>query len=356
MEADVTDTNEPSPSQGAINRRPATIHDVARAAGVSSQTVSRYMRGFDGMKPATRAKVQSAIDELGWRPNSLARALRMSAPTRILLFVHELNESGPSNIILAATRAAAAAGYTLEVVPLDADDAASSAATISRADQTFAVGAMAFVPNEDIARVFRETRFIIPLLREINGDGIEGEHAQGPLEPGITLVLQHLHELGHRKIFAVHGPRAWFSSQKRYRALHAAAMSLGVEVIGEVHGDWSANSGYDAALLMPQDATALIAANDDMAIGAMSALHDKGLEIPADVSVTGFDDVKLAQFVVPALTTVHVDFRSSGQIAIERLLELIESSSVHHRSQPVPQTLTVRDSTGRAPESSFRPG
>lgn len=90
--------------------RPATIHDVAKRAGVSSQTVTRFLSGFSGIRPQTRQRVQEAIDDLGWRPNPVARALRLGKPTRILLFVHEIEEAGPSSIIVAATRAAADMG------------------------------------------------------------------------------------------------------------------------------------------------------------------------------------------------------------------------------------------------------
>lgn len=329
--------------------RPPTIHDVAREAGVSSQTVTRYVRGFEGIRPVTRQRVQAAIDGLGWKPNPLARALRLGTPTRIVLFVHEIEEVGPSNIIAAATRAAADAGFVLDVVPLDVNDLSVSAAAIRDVDLSHVAGAMAFAPTHVLADLFDRVELPVPLLREVNGDGIEGEHAQGLVDPGMLIVVDHLRDMGHRDVFVINGPEGWYSSAKRRRAVEERCAAHGMRIVGAETGDWSVGSGYEAAAAIPAAATAVIAANDEMALGALAAVWEHGRSVPGELSVTGFDDIRIAPYARPGLTTIHVDFRASGQLAIQRLLQMIAPEVAERRPKviPVPPKLVVRGSTAR---------
>jgi len=331
---------------GMGGAKPPTIHDVAARAGVSSQTVTRYIRGFEGIRPSTRQRVQSAIEELAWRPNPVARALRTSAGNRILLIVEELGETGPSNIILAATKRAREIGYVLEVIPLDATDRAASKAALAATDQGYVAGVLAFAPTQHLVDVLDEFPFTAPVLREVNGDGIEGPHAQLDREPGTIAVVDHLFELGHRDLYLINGPDEWFSSRKRRTAAIERAAELGMRVAGEGAGDWSAPSGYGLAQADLRGATAIVAANDEMAIGAISALDVKGVRVPDEISVVGFDDIQLAAYAIPALTTVHVDFRASGHLAIDRLLHMIGSLPEDAPlPEPVPPVLVTRAST-----------
>jgi DNA-binding LacI/PurR family transcriptional regulator len=344
-------------SLSAAGPRPPTIHDVAARAGVSAQTVGRYIRGFEGIRPSTREKVRTAIEELEWRPNPVARALRTSTGNRILLFVHELGESGPSNIIIAATTRAREAGYVLDVVPLDAMDAEASEATLASVDQSYVAGVLAFAPTPQLAELFDRFPFSVPVLREVNGDGFDGPRAQADLEPGTIALVEHLFELGHRQIFLINGPERWFSSRKRRRAAVQTAHARGITIVGEGFGDWSAGSGHRIAQADLGAASAVVAANDEMAIGAIAALHSRGIRVPDQVSVVGFDDIRLAAYTVPALTTVHADFGASGRFAVDRLLQVIAGDPALHDQmvEPAPPTLVRRASaapvrTQRAPE------
>ena len=331
---------------GAADRAP-TIHDVAALAGVSSQTVVRYVRGFEGIRPVTREKVQRAISELAWHPNPVARALRTSTGNRILLFVYELDEAGPNRIILAATKRAREAGYVLEVVPMDASNPAASRAVLASIDQTYVAGALALAPTEQLAELFDELPFSPPLIREVNGDGLEGPSAQGDIEPGIVEVVEHLYELDHRDLFLIDGPGAWFSARKRSIAATRTARELGMRIVGRAEGDWSAGSGHEVGQGDLAGATAIVAANDEMAIGAMSALRERGIRVPDDVSITGFDDIQLAAYSAPSLTTVRVDFSASGARAVDRLLSLIQGEEAEVGRAIVP-SLMVRSSTSHA--------
>ncbi|MFC6022882.1 LacI family DNA-binding transcriptional regulator [Plantactinospora solaniradicis] len=330
----------------AAGTRPPTIHDVAARAGVSAQTVGRYVRGFQGIRPPTREKVRAAIEELEWRPNPVARALRTSTGNRILLFVHELGESGPSNIIVAASTRAREAGYVLDVVPLDATDAEASEATLGSVDQSYVAGVLAFAPTPQLAELFDRFPFSAPVLREVNGDGFDGPRAQADLEPGTIALIEHLYELGHRQIFLINGPEQWFSSRKRRQAAVETARARGMAVVGEGFGDWSAESGHRIAQADLGAATAIIAANDEMAVGAIAALNSRGIRVPDRVSVVGFDDIRLAAYTVPALTTVRADFRASGRFAVDRLLEVIAGGPARDNElvEPAPPALIRRAS------------
>ena len=333
------------------SRRAATIYDFAEVAGVSTQTVTRFLNGFEGISPATRTKVQEAMQALHFRPNPLARALRTSRPTRILLFVYELSEAGPSNIVRAASKAAAEAGYFVEIVNLDVDSPETSARTIQQLDLQYVAGGMALAPNQEFAGLFDDLALRIPLLREVNGDGLEGPQVQQDNDPGMELLVRHLHDLGHRRIFILAGPEGWFSTVKRLQTAVSESAKLGMTLTGVKHGDWSAASGFTIAFNEPfsDGTTAIIAANDEMAMGALAGLDKRGIDVPGDMSVTGYDDVRGAAYFKPPLTSVHVDFKAKGELAIARLLDLIawrgEGSDEVPQEVVVPPRLILREST-----------
>ncbi|UZX02109.1 LacI family transcriptional regulator [Arthrobacter sp. CDRTa11] len=344
-------TLETGAAKAAKSGRPATIYDVAETAGVSTQTVTRFLNGFEGISQATRTKVGQAIEELGFRPNPLARALRTSKPNRILLFVHELSEAGPSNIVRAATKAAAAAGYVLDIVSLDVDSLESSARTIKQTGLQYVAGAMSLAPTAEFDALFDDLARRVPLLREVNGDGLEGPQAQSDTDLGTQLAVRHLHDLGHRGIFIIAGPEGWFSTTKRLRTAITETAALGMAITGVQHGDWSAASAFAIARDASFDdrTTAIIAANDEMAMGALAALDQRGMDVPGDLSIVGFDDVRGAAYFKPALTTVHIDFKAKGDLAVSRLLALIAGQGEESVEVPgaamVPPRLVVRAST-----------
>lgn len=345
-----------------IAERQPTLYDVAREAGVSSQTVVRYMNGFSGISPKTRQKVQNAVEALGYRPNQLARMLRTSSPRRIILFVHEISEAGPAGIILAAHEAASAAGYVLEIVSLEVRDVEATARTIRGTDPSYVAGALALAPTQEISDLFDQLPPSIPLLKEVNGDGLEGGTAQGDDDAGTRLQVEHLAELGHRRALLVAGPARWLSAEKRLSTATRAMAEHSMQVTGVVRGDWTAASGHRGVLDSGLDGrpTAVVCANDEMALGAILALDELGLSVPDDISVVGYDGVRTAAYFRPPLTTVQHDFETAGLVAIARLLELMEANGrAVQRSAIAPQAtpphLVVRNSTGPAKDDA-RPG
>lgn len=327
--------------------RPATIYDVARAAGVSHQTVTRFLRGFEGIRPETKARVTEALRELDYRPNLHARSLTTGRSHRIGALTHETSKVGPSKILEAATTAAREAGYVLDVLSLDVRDTENIRQAIDLMMQRDLAGVLVLASTDEMKRVFEATEFRVPVYVEADRDEVQPD----PLHSiGFEPLLAHLADLGHRDVIHIAGPADWVSARNRMAEYEAAAARLGLNSHGVLHGDWSSRSGYEAVMSMqgPLPVTAIVAANDQSALGAILALSERGYRVPEDVSVTGVDDIPEAAFFRPPLTTLRVDFASQGRGAVEQLLARIDGvepppPALH------PSELQVRQSTGAAP-------
>ena len=167
---------------------------------------------------------------------------------------------------------------------------------------------------------------------------------------GARLATEHLLSLGHRGIWHIGGPTTSFSANHRAESWRATLERAGIAPPPIIHGDWSTESGYQSMLEIAGEAdlTAVFAANDQMALGAMKALHELGRDIPSDVSVVGFDDMDESGSFWPPLTTVHQNFREVGRVAMERLLAQIEDPNAEPTTTLIPTELVVRESTGPA--------
>ena len=163
---------------------------------------------------------------------------------------------------------------------------------------------------------------------------------------GARLATEHLIALGHTRIQHLAGPEGYLEAGARRAGFLAAMVRAGLAPGEELAGDWSAASGFAAGARLAQETTAVVAANDQMAIGLLAALADAGRAVPGDVSVVGFDDIPEAAFVRPALTTVHQDFAVIGRRAVEALLaQLAPEGEVRDADAPIPPRLVVRGST-----------
>jgi DNA-binding LacI/PurR family transcriptional regulator len=329
--------------------RAPTIYDVARRAGVSHQTVSRVVKGHSNVGPDIRSRVEAAIDELGYKPNMVARSLATNTSQRIGALVYGVDEVGPNKIMKGASDGAREAGYLLDIVSLDptSDDAIEQA--ISLINQQQFAGILVFAPTDRVLEALDQARFAVPVYVESDLDVGHDAPARTLNEEGMALLVDHLASLGHRRFFHIAGPPDWLAARTRERAFEEGMRRHGGENLGTLRGNWTAESGYAAGLELPVDRgiTAVVAGNDQQALGVLAALADRSVQVPADVSVVGFDDIPEAGYVRPALTTVSVDFDRQGRGAIDRLLEMIEGRAVRH--DPAPRaTLHVRSSTGPA--------
>jgi LacI family transcriptional regulator len=330
--------------------KPPTLYDVAREVGVSHQTVSRVVKGHVNVSPEIRARVEAGIAKLGYRPNLVARSLATSRSHRIGALVYELLASGPSKIMEGASIRAREAGYLLDIVSLDPESDGGITDAISLISQSHLAGVLAFTPTDKVVRALQSAKFAVPISLEYRW---ESDWGNGPGIPhmgvgGVDLMVEHLAQLGHRRFFHVGGPKGWLAAEGRLTAYRDALGVRGLESIGESSGDWSAANGYESAMRMPldQDVTALIAANDQIALGAIAALESRGVSVPADMSVVGFDDIPESRYFRPPLTTVRFDFAAFGRLAIDRLLSRIDDSVAPPVANSVAPAIVVRESSG----------
>jgi LacI family transcriptional regulator len=303
--------------------RPATVHDVARVAGVSAQTVSRLVKGFAGIRPETRERVEAAIEELRYRPNTVARLLRTQKSTRIGAVVHQMFEHGPGRLLRGAALEARESGYSLNIVGVDGEDERSVAEAFETFEEERVAGILAITLTDSVRAAVEGRDPEVPILvdpAEAAGD------EPSVNESGAELVAKHLLELGHRRLGFVAGPDLWLPARQRRDRFFEVIREAGAtcELVGS--GDWSAASGdaIGRAFDVSRGITAVFAANDLMAIGFIHGLMSQGVSVPGDVSVAGFDDLPESAYVFPTLTTLRPDHEAQGRAAIRTLIAAIE--------------------------------
>lgn len=333
-------------SGATASRKPPTLYDVAALADVSHQTVSRLVKGHTNIHPDIRVRVEAAIAELRYRPNLVARSLATATSRRIgVLFFDRLDQVGPTRSVQEASDRAREAGYFLDIIGLASQVESEIERAIAAVDRVDVAGIMVFAPTSAVREAIKRASFPVPVF--IDFDPL------GPSKPvmanikGTQLLIQHLAELGHQRFFTITGPTGWDAAQVRLQAYVDAVAATGGVSVGECEGDWGAQSGYDAILRMPLDAgiTAVVAANDQMALGAIKACETRGIRVPEDLSVVGFDNVTESLFFKPALTTIGFDFGLQGRIAMEELLQMIDPNFAVAAESVLEPRLILRAST-----------
>ncbi|GAA1924915.1 LacI family DNA-binding transcriptional regulator [Microbacterium aoyamense] len=311
--------------------------DVAARAGVSGQTVSRVVNDSPRVDPATRARVEAAMLDLGYRPHRAARALRTGRSQTIGLVVSTLATVGNFRMLQAVADAAAARGYALTVVT--ATGPGSVADAFERLREQGVDGAIVLNEATAIARDAAAPAGLRLVVVDSSADdrfGVVGSDHEG----GAFAATRHLLAAGHQMVWHIAGPEDSFAAAARERGWRAAL--AGRATPDPIRGDWTAASGHSAGLALPADVTAVFCANDQMALGAMRALADTGRRIPDDVAVVGFDDVADAADFRPPLTTVRQDFDALGERAVTALVGSIGGAAPV--AEIVPTRLIVRES------------
>ncbi|WP_026257470.1 LacI family DNA-binding transcriptional regulator [Actinopolymorpha alba] len=337
---------------GRDRTRPATIYDVARMAEVSHQTVSRYLAGKGGIRPHNRERVEAALKALSYRRNYTARSLATNRTYRLAALGYELSGTSPGKVMQGASEVARQAGYSLDIVSLDPMNDTDIGDALDLVQNRDIEGILATAPTETLDRALETLTLPVPTVVVRDADLFErpGSREQAPI--GLPALVKHLTDQGHRRIAHLAGPPAWVAGQQRADAYLRAMREHGLEPLPIVSGDWTARSGYAAAPdILRLDVTAVVAANDRMALGLIRWLHEQGIVIPGEMSVVGYDDVPEAEFFYPPLTTVRLDFHAIGAAAMRSLLTMIEHPDVEARPRfPLPE-LVVRASSGPVPDS-----
>jgi DNA-binding LacI/PurR family transcriptional regulator len=332
--------------------RALVMSDVAVRAGVSHQTVSRVINGHPHVAAATRERVQRAIEELGYRPNTAARALVTGSTRTLGLVTSHINQYGPAKTLLGLEQAARAAGYSLSVAILDED---SEGAMREAVDRFVAQSVDAVVALSTYGQAVEAlARFVapVPLIAVQVGHDPARPTVWVDQEVGAALATRHLLQLGHRTVQHVTGPQDSLEARGRMLGWRRELVAAGAPVPGVLYGNWWPSSGHAAgrelaarlrAGLPGDPVTAVFVANDQMALGVLNALHDEGLSVPGDISVVGFDDVPEAAYYTPPLTTVRQDFAELGRRGVQLVLARLRGEEFS--AEPVMPQLVVRGST-----------
>jgi DNA-binding LacI/PurR family transcriptional regulator len=336
----------PTPGTRAGTPRPS-MADVARLAGVSSQTVSRVSNGQANVDEATRARVVEAMQTLGYRPNGAARALKSGRFHTIGVIMTTLQTLGNIRTLDAIATEAAHADNSVLLMPISDPTLRGVSGAYRRLSAQAVDGAVIILE----ARFLDQAEFALP-------PGIPVVVIDSGAGPGYTVVdtdqalgarqaTEHLLSLGHRQVWHIAGPETSFSAAHRAESWGRTLQAAGIAPPPLSRGNWTAESGYRHGLTLGRrpDVTAIFAANDEMALGAMRALHELGRDVPADVSIVGFDDMDVAASFWPPLTTIRQDFVAVGSLSIRKLLAKVSDPATSNDTTIVPTELVIRAST-----------
>jgi DNA-binding LacI/PurR family transcriptional regulator len=306
------------------------IRQVAQLAGVSHMTVSRVLNDHPNIRESTRRRVQEAIEELGYRPSLTARALATQRSHRIGVLVESATTFGPTSTLYAVESAARASGYEVSSVFLQAGAKITPQEAV---DHLVALGVDALcvvAPRSSSIADLRRIAVGVPVLVVKPDKDPTFLTVTVDQRAGTALAVDHLVALGHRDILHLAGPLDWLDARSRERAFHARAKSWGIRERPVVVGDWTADFAYEFARGIRElpEYTAVFVANDDMAVGFIHGLHERGFSVPDDLSVVGFDDIPLARHVIPPLTTVRQNFDALGVSIVEVLRAAIEEREI----------------------------
>ena len=333
-------------------RSRVTIRDVAARAGVSHQTVSRVINHSKHVSPATRLRVEEAIAELGYRPNAIARYMAKGRTGTLACIAPNLTDYTFASLIDGAETEGRQHGYFL--LSASAHDEETFICLIDDFVKSRRVeGIMVINPYADRRHLHLPPDF--PTVFAGARPRKEATDSVALDDVGAARVAtRHLIDLGHRRIAMITGPMAEDCSQDRCLGYEQALQDADLVPLPEliVEGTWLAPSGYEAyqrlALLDPAP-TAVFAQNDQMAVGVLRAARDRGLMIPDHLSVIGVDDIPLAAYFAPPLTTLRQDFANIGREAARSLIRTVEQPDAPARQLRLPAELIVRRSTGPTP-------
>jgi len=323
-------------------RKPATLRDVAREAGVSIAAASYSLNGGGTIGSEARARVREAAQRIGYRPNRSAQAVRTGRATSLGLIVPDLNNPFFPGLAQAVERAARRAGYT--VVLIDTANSAEKEVEAVRDLETYGVaGAVWCQTAIDLAG--EPGDYQIPLL-VMGAPGKSFDNVVGDDVAGMRLAAAHLLAMGHRRIGSISGMVPDPIDERRRTFL--AAVEGQAEVVWDVRTPFSIDiSDAVVTALARREATAVMCGNDLIAIGVLKAARRLGIRVPEELSVVGFDDIPWASIVTPALTTVHQPLREMGELATTLLLDRIAEPDRAARHFKVDVRLVERDSVTR---------
>ena len=336
----------------------ATIKEVASAAGVSTQTVSRVINSRPDVSPETRKRVQEIIDRLGYQPSALARSLIRQRSYTLGVVTAGLKFTGPSRTLSGITGAAEKAGYSLLLIELPRFSANEIVPIFQTLLSHHVDGIIWAVPEVGenrnwVNKLSLDSDIPIVYLTMRSREKINAVSIDNFL--GGQLAVSHLLEQGYRNIGHIAGPLDWWEARERMTAWSDVLNKANLEVKDDhwVEGNWSSASGAQAIeKLFKQypEMDAIFVANDQMALSVMQFACRRGVRIPHDLGIVGFDDIPESAYFWPPLTTVQQDQLNIGEVAVEEIIKIMESGwqalePVRPKSIMFAPTLVVRQSS-----------
>lgn len=325
-----------------------TIRDVAKRAGVSSATVSHTLNGTRHVEPETRERVLRAIAEIGYRPNQLARGLRQRRTGTIGLIIPDNTNPFFAEMARSIEDAGFSRGYNVMLCNSDRNpEKEASYVEVLLAKQVDGIVLASSNAKTELVQQLREARVPAVLIPGELGDFDIDMLMTDDFAAG-RLVGKHLIDLGHTEIAAISGPRTTSASAGRLAGFEFELAEVGVQPVAIARGDFRAERGRDAmAELLDSNATftAVFAANDLMAIGALQTLRERGIHVPGDISLIGFDNMQLSDLVSPRLSTIAHSLGVIGPETIGLIEARIADPTTPARQVLLPSSLVVREST-----------
>jgi DNA-binding LacI/PurR family transcriptional regulator len=332
-----------------------SLEDVAKRARVSSATVSRVLNNLDVVKSSTRARVMKAVAELNYHPNLHARTLAGGQSRTLGIVVSNMENPFFFDVFQALESDAHAHGY--EVVAANTGYEPERLVSSIRLMMGRRVAGLAVIVSEmDAALKTELAEGNMPVVfYDVGAPGKKSTNIRVQYRKGIEKIVQYLHNLGHTRMAFIghHAKLAPLDERKKAFLETVARYSPHLEITSEADADGPEGGRKAARQLLASGVTpsAIICVNDFTAIGVLRELRDQGLRVPQDVSVTGFDNIKLSEFCFPALTTVHIPRERIGHSVFESLVPNAGGPASPNREILIDPEFLVRDSTGVAPEA-----
>jgi LacI family transcriptional regulator len=349
-----------------MNEERVTIRQLARISGVSIGTVSRALNGYADVNPETRERIMRLARELDYTPAAAARSLVTQRSHLVGVFL-ETGEGHPDpfsnpffyEVLVGLKDAIGAAGYDLLLFASERPgNGYGEHSFLKRARHHNVAGVVLMDVDPDDAEVRRLTRSDLPCVGvDVELVGPATEYVISDNAAGIGMAMRHLHDLGHRRIATITGLLDTRPGADRLRAYRSEVQALGLAYRDEyvAYGDFYVDSGHRAMaklIDLPEPPTAVVAASDLMALGAIRAVDAAGRSVPGDFSVIGFDDIQLAGHIHPPLTTLRQDKAGLGAEAGRALLALIGGEADTPAVMTLPVELVVRGSTTSPPSGA----
>ena len=333
-----------------MKTKAATLADVARHANVSYQTVSRVLNNSANVSAKTRQKIEQATAELKYVPNRVAQQLVGKESKTVGLVTTSLALHAPSQIAAAVKKYAGEQGYQVLISMIDDVDIKGIQAAVNdlKAQRVTKIIINAPLETALAETLVAENSDVLCLFLDVDPYSPVFNVTFNPAE-GARASVKYLYDLGHRQFCLISGPENSVPARLRLNTWRDTLASLQLTPLAIHYGSWDAQSGYLATLQMLREtpqATALLIANDQMALGALSALHQQKRKIPQDISVIGYDDTYESAFFEPSLTTVAIDFDLQGKIAVQQILQPDDAQAMLRSSTILPSRLVVRNSAG----------